>query len=190
MNQNSEDFSDEQIARLVQGGDLEKFGVLVERYEGKMKRYASRFLFRYTDKEDLVQEVFLKVFENIQGFDAGRSFSAWLYRIAHNEFINAIKKREKNPLPFFDADTLFPHPVAKERADDSINDNHLRESLDKILGELDTKYREPVILHYFEGMSYKEIGEILKLPVATVGVRIMRGKDIAKKLLERLGYGL
>lgn len=188
MNQNQLIPTDEEIARLVQKGKAENFGVLVERYEQKMKRYASRFLFGYDDAKDMVQEVFLKAFVNIQGFDAERSFSSWIYRIAHNEFINAIKKRGKNPFSFFDADTLFPHPIARERADDTINRSHLKEAIDKVLGDLDPRYREPLVLYYFEEMGYREISDILKIPVATVGVRIKRGKEAARKFLEKQGY--
>ncbi len=108
--------TDEEIAKSVQGGDTAKFGTLVERYEAKMLRYARKFLFGYQDSEDMVQEVFLKAYTNIQGFDANRKFSSWLYRIAHNEFLNAIKKKGREPLPFFDPDTIFPHPVARDNA--------------------------------------------------------------------------
>ena len=84
--------TDEQIAQAVQKGDSSAFGLLVERYEPKLLRYAKKFLFDYEDGKDIVQEVFIKAYSNIQSFDSGRSFSSWIYRIAHNEFINAIRK--------------------------------------------------------------------------------------------------
>ena len=90
--------TDEYIAGQVQTGNVQSFGTLVERYEEKLRRYARRFLFGYTDAEDLVQDVFVKSYTNIQSFDTSRSFSSWIYRIAHNEFINAIKKKGKEPL--------------------------------------------------------------------------------------------
>src|SRR5579864_8095895 len=114
--------TDEDLAKLAQAGDTAGFGDLVERYEAKLLRYGRRFLFGYEDCEDAVQEVFLKAYANLAGFDPGRSFSAWIYRIAHNEFINAIRKKGREPLPFFDPDTLFPHPVARGQADDELKD--------------------------------------------------------------------
>ncbi len=84
--------SDEAIVREVQQGGSNLFGLLVERYEKKMLRYARKFLLGGEDAEDLAQEVFLKAYTNIQSFDSRRRFSPWLYRIAHNEFVNAIKK--------------------------------------------------------------------------------------------------
>ncbi|MEK7545474.1 MAG: RNA polymerase sigma factor [Patescibacteria group bacterium] len=173
--------TDEQIASEVQAGDAASFGLLMERYGPKMSRYAKRFLFGYEDAEDQVQEVFLKAYANIQSFDPDRKFSSWLYRIAHNEFINAIKKKGREPLSFLDPDLLFPHPVAKERTDADANAREMRELLDCCLEKLDPKYREPLVLFYYEEMDYREIAEVLRIPVATVGVRLNRGRSAMKK---------
>jgi RNA polymerase sigma-70 factor (ECF subfamily) len=180
--------SDEEIARVVQSGDVDVFGVLIKRYEKKMLRYAKKFLFDYDDAEDIVQEVFLKAYINIQSFDTGRKFSSWLYRIAHNEFINAIKKKKRQPLSFFDPDTLFPRPVSKENADTRAKERELSHMLDKCLNKLDAKYREPLILYYFEEMSYREIADVLRVPIATVGIRLQRGKKIMRKFCENVNY--
>ena len=112
--------TDEQVVRMVQSGKVESFGILVKRYQAKMLRYARKFLFNYHDIEDLVQEVFIKAYTNIQSFDASRKFSSWLYRIAHNQFINAIKKKGKEAVPFFDLDILLPRSISKENADKNI----------------------------------------------------------------------
>ena len=185
MGQIETERTDEEIARRVQAGEMEFFGALVERYEAKIMRYARKFLFGYEDAEDMVQEVFLKAYVNIQSFNASKKFSSWLYRIAHNEFINAIKKRGRERLSLFDLDTLFPHPVAKENIDEEVNSRELRESLDRILGKVDIKYREILVLYCFEELNYREIAEVLHIPVATVGVRLKRGRQIIKSLYEQ-----
>jgi RNA polymerase sigma-70 factor, ECF subfamily len=176
--------ADEEIALQVQNGDTESFGLLVERYEQKMLRYARKFLFGHHDAEDLVQEVFIKAYTNIQGFNTKRRFSPWLYRIAHNEFINAIKKKGKEPIPFFDPDTLWPHPISKEDTDRDVNEQDLKKTLDTCLDKLDPKYREPLILYYFEEMDYKAIAEVLHTPTSTIGVRLKRGKQMLKKIYQ------
>ncbi len=178
------DSTDEAIAQLVQQGSIQAFGELVERYEEKMMRYARRFLFQGTDAEDIVQDVFLKAYKHIQSFDTERKFSSWLYRIAHNEMINRIKKKGKEPIPFFDPDTLFPHPVAQEQTDKDVQEKELKAMIEKGLNHLDPKYREPLVLYYFEDQSYQEISEILRIPTSTVGVRIRRGKQQLHKTLE------
>ena len=178
--------TDEEIAAGVQKGDTEIFGQLVERYEPKMTRYAHKFLFAHADAQDLVQEVFIKAFVHIKSFDAKRKFSSWLYRIAHNEFINALKRKEKGPLYFFDPDTFWPHPLSKETADRDINEKELKEMMSLSLNKLQPKYREPLVLYYYEEMDYKEIAEVLKIPIATVGVTRQRAKNKLKKIVEKI----
>jgi RNA polymerase sigma-70 factor, ECF subfamily len=178
--------TDEDIAVEVQKGDPESFRVLIERYEPKMARYAKRFLFASDDAQDLLQEIFIKAYVNIRSFDATRRFSPWIYRIAHNEFVNALKKKnkERNNISLLYVDVLFPHPVAKESADEETVRHEMKEVLDGSLDKLDSKYREPLVLYYLEDMDYKEIAEVLRIPVSTVGVRLQRGKTLLRKLLK------
>ena len=175
--------SDEQLASQVQKGDTQAFGVLVERYQAKMLRYARKFLLA-DSSEDAVQEVFIKVYQNINSFDTGQRFSPWIYRIAHNEFINHLKKSGREQLSFFDPDTFFPHPIAKETAEGATERNEAKKTVIAGLDKLDIKYREALVLFYLEELSYKEISDVLKIPVATVGVRIKRAKEALKAALK------
>ena len=179
--------SDEHVAELVQQGNTDEFRVLVGRYEAKMFRYAKRFLFDGDEAKDLVQDVFIKAYMNIQGFDTDRRFSPWIYRIAHNEFVNAIKKRQKdkNLISLSYLDVLFPHPLAKEAADDEVNRKELKALLDTSFEKLNPRYREPLALYYYEDMDYKEIAEILQVPVSTVGVWLQRGRAELRKMVEK-----
>ncbi|MDD5109735.1 MAG: sigma-70 family RNA polymerase sigma factor [Patescibacteria group bacterium] len=183
--------TDEDIAIQVQRGDGQAFGILVERYESKMLRYARRFLFGYEDAEDTVQEAFLKAYVNIRSFDPKRKFSPWLYRIAHNEFINTIKRKRREPIPFFDPDVLFPHPHSRDHADRDVIANDLKTTLHSSLQRLPPKYREPLVLYYFEELDYREIAEILRIPASTVGVRLKRGRSALRKIYDTLNptYG-
>jgi len=174
--------SDEEVALLVQNGDLSAFRILVDRYNSKMIRYANKFLFGYDDAQDAVQETFIKAYRNIKSFDIERRFSPWLYRIAHNEFINLIKKKGREPLYFFDTDTIFPHPVSSQTPDKEFDEKELHEAIASCLDELDVKYREPFILYYFEDMDYKQISSIMEVPVSTVGIRLKRGKVLLQQL--------
>ncbi len=178
---------DEEIAAQVQKGDIETFQLLVERYEQKMGRYARRFLFDGDEAKDLVQEVFIKAYVNIQGFDTDRRFSPWLYRIAHNEFVNALKKKKKERanISLFDLDVLLPSLklTAKETADGGFNQQELKKMLEGSLDRIPQKYREPLVLYYFDEMDYKEIADVLRIPVSTVGVRLQRGKIMLRKLV-------
>ena len=174
--------TDEQIAARVQHGEGELFGEIIERYQAKLLRYARKFLVDPDDGEDIVQDIFVKTYQNLQSFDTSRSFSPWIYRIAHNEFVNALKKRANHQIVFaFDIDTLFPNLTAPDTADSEAMERDLRGALDKSLETLPVKYREPLILYYLESMDYKEISEILQIPVSTVGVRLARGRTLLQK---------
>lgn len=174
--------TDEEIALQVQKGDTESFGLLVGRYEAKLTRYGRKFLSNGQDIEDLVQDIFVKTYTNIQSFDTRMRFSPWIYRIAHNEYVNAIKKKSRLQMFTFDLDAVFPQLFAKETADQDVNEKDIKNMLDRCLVKLNPKYREPLVLYYIEEMSYQEIADILHLPISTVGVRLNRGKEFLKKI--------
>lgn len=174
---------DEEIAARVQTGESDAFGELLQRYQPKLLRYARKFLFDPEEAVDIVQDVFIKAYENIQSFDVSRRFSPWIYRIAHNEFVNALKKKQASRTMFtFDIDTLFPHLAAPETADSAALERDIRQMLEKHVEKLSVKYREPVVLYYLEGMDYKEISDVLQIPVSTVGVRLARARTMLKAL--------
>lgn len=177
--------TDEQIAAAVQAGDVESFGFLVERFEPKLQRYARKFLFSPEEAEDLVQDVFMKAYMNIRSLDTSRRVSPWLYRIAHNEFLNALKKKKREKVSFFNLDILFPHPVANETADSDLQKKEVAALVEECLAELDPKYREPLVLYYIEDMDYQAIADILQIPRSTVGVRLQRGKLQLKKIVSK-----
>ncbi len=178
--------TDEAIALSVQKGDIHAFGALVDRYEAKLLRYSKKFLFDRHDGQDMVQEIFIKAYTNIKSFDASRNFSAWIYRIAHNEFINAIRKKGREPISFFDPDTLFPHPTAPTQADDDLKKQDIKDLVEKCLDRLDPKYREPLVLYYYEDLDYRQISQIMRIPLPTVASRLQRGKRAMQRIYDSL----
>ncbi len=176
--------TDEEIVIEIKKGDKEKFGILINRYVEKLKRYARKFIQDKVDIEDLVQDVFIKAYQNIQSFDESRKFSPWIYRIAHNEFVNQIRKKITQKILPIDFDTFFPHPEALEKADTDTEAFFTEKILEEYLNKLDPKYREVLVLYFYEEMDYKQIGEVLAIPVSTVGVRIIRAKEKLKLLIK------
>lgn len=167
--------TDEELFHHAQKGASEAFDVVVERYWPKLLRYVQRLLSHSSDAEDIVQNSFLKAYTNIASFRSGSRVSPWLYRITHNTLVDHVKTLKRAPLPFFDPDVLFPHPVAPERPDRDADEAAVRVVLEKHLQNLDARYREPLVLRYYEGLSYRDIADVLHLPVGTVSVRIQRG---------------
>jgi len=177
--------SDEILVRKIQNGDSEIFAKILARYSAKIERYVRKFLYDQKDAEDTVQEVFIKAYRNIRSFDPDRKFSSWLYRIAHNEAINFLRKKKIETLPLFDLDTLFPHLARQEHKNES-DTQQIKELMESSISKLDLKYREPLVLYYLEGFDYKEIADILHVPIATVGVRMNRGRKLLKEHYDKL----
>ncbi len=169
--------SDEELAKKVQNGDKQSFNLLVSRYSEKIFRYAKRFLYNLEDAEDATQDVFFKTYKNIQSFNTKKRFSPWIYRIAHNTFINIIRKKKRERIQFIDLDTVLPHFVSHNTLEKEISDKFDIKSLEKDIKKLKPKYREIIVLYYYEEKSYQEISDILNIPASTVGVRLKRAKQ-------------
>lgn len=182
--------SDEEIARSVQAGDTEAFGILVERYEEKLLRYGKRFLAAKEDIEDIVQDAFINAYRNMKSFDTKMRFSPWMYRIAHNAFANELRRRSHSPITLMDFDTLVSHSAHEDPPPSKLEQEEMKKMVEIGLEKLEPKYREVILLYYIEEMSYAEIGDILQVPTGTVGVRIKRAKDALKKTYSQMNISL
>ncbi len=180
--------TDEAIVQLITEGDKDLFGELIDRYEAKLTRYVMRFTQQRDDVSDIIQVIFIKAYTNLQSFDTSRSFNSWVYRIAHNESVNHLKKQGGQKISFIDFDTFFPHPFAKEESDTLALSREDREQLEKSLSGISPKYREVLVLYYYDELGYQEIADVLHIPIATVGVRIRRGKEALQKILKANNY--
>lgn len=168
--------------------DTSAFGLLMMRYEEKLTRYLRRLGIRNVeDGEDVLQDVFIKVYKNLNAFDSKLSFSSWIYRIAHNEAVSFYRKRsvraEGHQLPDSE-EVLMWLPEEVHVGAERLFDSVMNATAIKIaLGALEVKYRDAIILRYFEHKEYDEISDILKIPIGSVGTLIHRGK---KQLAENL----
>jgi len=178
--------SDEQIALKVQSGNKEVYSQIVQRYEKRFLRYGRKFFSNNDDITDSIQNIFIKSYININSFDASRKFSSWIYRIAHNEFVNYLKKKNKRILPIFDLDIIFPHLAVDKNnnIESDLDKKYIAQELEKFIDKLDIKYKEPLVLYYIEDFDYKEISDIMKIPISTVGIRIKRAKNLLKNNIE------
>lgn len=183
--------TDQEIAVLVLS-DKEAFAVLIRRYERALLRYVARLgLAIEEDRVDVVQNTFIKAYRNIVSFDPKLTFSTWLYRIAHNETISFFRSKKVRPEgnsvdnaeEFLDKiyDDGDKADIA-ENINKKINALHVNAALSKI----DEKYRNILILRYFEDRDYAEISDILEIPQGSVATLIHRAKKQLAKYVEYL----
>lgn len=178
----SSNLSDEQLVEIIRDKDQELYGEIITRYKQKLSHYLRKFIYDSDELEDVLQNVFIKAFRNLYGFDIDRKFSSWLYRIAHNEAINHLKKYAAKAVPLEEMEyKLFDQKMDLDGRVDGIL---LKEKMGQYLSQLKLKYREPLILYYFEEKSYEEISDILRMPTSTVGTLMKRGKAKLKELVQ------
>lgn len=177
--------TDEELMTLCrQNGEL--FGMLVSRYEAKLRRYLHRITnVDNAGLDDLLQEVFMKAYVNLNGFDTTLKFSSWIYRIAHNEAVSGARRRQVRPLSATEIDAEAMERVVGDT--DLVREllqDDAKKAVGIALGKLPAKYHEVVVLRYFEDKSYEEIGDIIKKPVNTVGTILRRAKIVLKGLIK------
>lgn len=164
------------------------FRHIIERYESPLSRYVSRLgVKEVEDQQDVLQEIFIKVYRNLNGFDPSMKFSSWVYRIAHNEAISWYRKQNVRPEGHLiaESDEVLGLMKADEKPQEVLFDESIKvERITEALQKLDQKYRDVLILRYFEHLEYDEISDVLKIPIGSVGTLIHRGKGQLKKLID------
>lgn len=181
------ELTDEQIVVQVRESNKELYGEIIRRYQTKLSHYLRKFIHDHDELEDVLQDVFIKTYRNLYDFNAEKRFSPWIYRIAHNEAVNHLKKYRKESISLDDVEWEIIDEKINEK--EKIDSKILKAKVENALSKIKDKYREPIVLHYFEQRSYDEISEILRVPRNTVGILIMRGKKILKELLAKEKYG-
>lgn len=175
---NFDKLSDEALALHIQKNNGVGIEELIERYQKPLLRYALRLTSDDDLAEDAVQNTFISAYQNINSYDARRLFSPWIYRIAHNKTINEVRSRK--PQTSLDEALEIADPKSAITMNEKLDGKALKAVLEQLVGRLDLKFREPLILRYFEEKSYEGISDILKIPKNTVGVRIKRGLEKLK----------
>ncbi len=163
------------------------FEELVLRYQSRLFYYIKRIsYFEDEDIEDIVQEIFIKIYRSLNIFDGDLSFSTWAYQISRNATIDAIRRKQVRPqtarLEEDDMIKIFKSNI-DIRSELELKE-HLRE-IKLIINDLPYKYKEVMILRFLEERSYEEIMDIVQKPKGTVAALIARGRKILIKEAEK-----
>ena len=174
------DQSDEALAQKLSTGDVSALSELINRYQLTLTRYIQRHCYScFSDTDDILQEVFLKVYTHICDFDVNLKFSSWIYRITHNLMVSKIRKNAKwSKEEIFD-ETLISSTLFA--ADSSLQSRDFAQKLKIIMELMPSKLKDVFILRFLEDKDYNEISDILKENTNTIATRIKRSREFAAK---------
>jgi RNA polymerase sigma-70 factor, ECF subfamily len=184
--ENQQAKTDEELVKLALA-DRDAFLYLVNRYQNKLFCYIRKITNANTeDAEDILQDIFLKVYLNLNDFKTDLKFSSWIFRIAHNEVISAHRKNKSRPQ---NSAVPLDENIAESIAVDfniikKIDEKLLAEKVSVALEKLKKEFREIIILKFLEEKSYQEISDIIKKPMGTVASLMNRAKKEFKKNYE------
>ncbi|MBI4470535.1 MAG: sigma-70 family RNA polymerase sigma factor [Acidobacteria bacterium] len=171
--------TDEQIVQMTVEGEVEAFGLLVQRWERKVYGLALRMLGHAEDARDVSQEVFLTVFRNLPKFRGEARFSSWLYRIALNCCHNRLRDRGGGMLPLEETSAIQVEDAVLGRIESTQAVRRVRAALRALPAEM----RLVIIMKEYEDLTFNEIAEILNIPVSTAKTRLYAGLDQLRKRL-------
>jgi RNA polymerase sigma-70 factor (ECF subfamily) len=180
---------DEELMERCAAGSHEAFQCLVERYRGRLINVVGRFINDRDRAEDIVQEVFLRVYRNRQRYERKGKFSTWIFTIAvnlaKNEIRRKVRRRGEISLEGLE-EAAGPTAATADRspgAEENLGREQLREMVAEAIERLPVRYREAVVLRDIEGLAYEEIASVLRIPGGTVRSRINRGRLMIKDFL-------
>jgi len=178
---------EEVVALTLENPDAYAF--IVERYEEKLLRYIMRISAgTREDAEDVLQDVFLSAYKNLNDFDQELKFSSWIYRIAHNKVISHFRKVTARPkTTTYEGDSQLLNILASdEDMERDLEKKYTTGEVRDVLDTMDERYREVLVLKFLEEKDYKEISDILEKPMGTVATLINRAKKQFKEKTEAI----
>lgn len=167
-------------------GSQSAFERIVRRYQRPIVGLIARIVGDRALAEDLAQDTFVKAYLKLAAFDTSRRLSSWLFRIAHNTAIDALRKAQVPLVPADDAGAELEEAEDASGAVDEVETEALGQALEGALSELRPEYREAIVLRYEEGLAFDEIGHVMGVPEATARSHVHRAR---KQLAARLKAG-
>jgi RNA polymerase sigma-70 factor (ECF subfamily) len=182
--------ADAGLVRLAQAGDMRAFEALVVKYQRRIARHVARYVRRASDVEDVVQEAFIRAYRGLASFRGESAFYSWLYRIATNSALAFLKRAPSADLLQEDLNDeredgpFEPGLTDGEDPERLLLAKQISGAVDKALARLQPELAEALLLYEVEGKTYKEIAQMLAVPIGTVRTRIFRAREFIAQRLE------
>jgi RNA polymerase sigma-70 factor (ECF subfamily) len=174
---------EKEILIRAQSGDLEAFEQILFYYEKPIFNYCRRVAGNTQDAQDITQETFIKVYNHRRSIDPEKNIKTWIFTIATNTAYDLLRSRKrKNETSLCDEDSETIANPGSYYSREGIGLD-----IEQALGNINPEYKRAILLAYVDGFEYKEIADILALPINTVKTHISRGKEQLKKVLKEYG---
>lgn len=181
---------DDLLVKKAIGGDETAYKELVNKYEQQLFYHILKMVKNREQIEDLVQESFVKAFDNLNSYSTNYAFSTWLYRIATNHTIDYLRKKKlqtlsiDEPVKTRDGEMQMQLPDESAGTDRRIIRQQRQKMVQKAIADLPDKYRKVIEMRHMEEKSYQEIADVLDLPLGTVKAHIFRARELLYKELK------
>ncbi|MBE0555935.1 MAG: RNA polymerase sigma factor, partial [Proteobacteria bacterium] len=171
-------------------GDRAAFATLVDAYKGAIFNLAFRMTGSHQDADDLSQETFIRAYRNLRHFDLQKRFFTWIYTISLNLIRNHLKKRGRE----MSRETAVLHASETRIQEDAQTEGAMIRAqnircLENCLQKLPADLREAIVLRFFQGLSFEEIATISDASLSAVKMRVYRGLERIKRLMEEMSAG-
>jgi RNA polymerase sigma-70 factor (ECF subfamily) len=181
--------TDEELVAAVLRGDRERFGDLIDRYQGRLVNYLFRLLRNTDDAHDLAQEVLVKVYQVLDRYDSQYKFSTWLFRVAQNAAIDQIRRRRLKLVSLRQEDDEGENrdwdlPSPERGPYGEMRNRERGVAIQDAIDSLPWEYRELILLRHFGELPYEEIAQLKQMPLGTVKNKLFRGRQMLKEKLQ------
>lgn len=193
---NTPPVSDHELVARAQTGSEKAYRELLGRYQRPVFSIIYRMIRDRELAEDLAQETFVRVFNNIDRYDPRFKFSSWIFKIATNLTIDHIRRKELNTVSIdgsrnaVTSDQIEATSITiastDENPEELLEAKQLGAEIEDAIGKLRPEYRAAILLRHVDGREYQEIAEILSLPLGTVKTYIHRGRNELREQLQHL----
>lgn len=189
-NASESSLEDDKLVASAVKGNQEAFRKLVNKYQTPLYYHVVKMVKDREQVEDLIQEAFVKAFDNLKSYNTSYAFSTWLYRITTNHTIDYLRKKKlqtmsiNEPVKTRDGEMNVQLPDADAGADRSIIRKQRQKIIRDAIHDLPEKYRQVIEMRHLEELSYQEISEALDLPLGTVKAHIFRAREMLYKELK------
>lgn len=179
-----ENMEDAQLVQDFIGGNHQAFNVLISRWQNKIHRFAYRYFASSDDAAEITQKTFIKAYQRLETLDDASKFGSWLYRIANNLCLDELKRAGRRKSTSLEALKTAPQTELASSADEKLVRNEALVLLHKALLQLPNDQRMVVIMKEYEGLTFREIAEILDESENTIKSRMYYGLRALKKTFD------